>query len=346
MERIEIAYEAPGTAFVTEEAFYFFNDPVWVTKRRMQRIIRVPDVIPSLEAAVRLARPWDVIFIRGNSHESIKIRGKDTLEIRGGWVTGVVVENCRAIQIRDVSVDGRETNRHGIYLGGSNADIVIRDCLVTGCSKGSSGLYIEGQNSNVAMVNGQVFSNGGNGITFETSDSGRYYVVNSTICDNGGAGVRIADGGSEIYVINSILSFNGTRAGATARQGIVGSERSPEKTRMISNLIVGNQGESSPNGSSDIGGISEILDSSDSGNMTGSGTEGTGVSQSPSSDRASIFDERFLTYHLTAGSPARNRGIAQFIGPDGMVVPLYDNEGDERRRRTDPVSIGAYEYWR
>jgi hypothetical protein len=128
-----------------------------------------------------------------------------------------------------------------------------------------------------------IHDNQENGIAFIDATGGPNFVDGNRIESNGFNGIFVARN-QIVTISNNVIVGNGTRPGnAGGRYGIL-RERivgpgSPSQITLIDNTILGNRGQVvTGQSSSDLGNYDQMLDGSDSGNLTGAGTEGPGVS--------------------------------------------------------------------
>ncbi|MGH9858327.1 MAG: PKD domain-containing protein, partial [Acidobacteriota bacterium] len=136
-------------------------------------------------------------------------------------------------------------------------------------------------------ANNLIYSNGRNGIAFNDPDGGPHYIINNTIYANQWNGIAVARQ-HKITIVNNIVNANGTAAGTTGgrfgirREG--SSKPEPQGIKLLNNLVCGNSG-------GQING--PALDTTDSGNFTPLGNEGSGVAARPGcDDPANLFTQR------------------------------------------------------
>jgi len=294
----------------------------------------------------------------GMYNELVHITGKDSLTLRTtGQVDAVAVKGfklwqSRRITLRGFVVDASGTGRHGIVLMGGNnqnEDITIESNEIKNAGNDQSGMSVARGNPRTRIVNNRIHGNGRNGIVVIDATGGPHYLVNNTIVRNGWNGVSVARQ-HIIFLANNILSFNGTKSGATGgrygleREAMTGAGEAPGIT-LNSNLMAGNNGKVTSNSSRDMGNYAQTLDATDEGNWTTTGTEGSGVAVSPGSLFGDVFvSESPLNLHLKAGSISLDRGAAFCNPPDAEAgsVPADDFEG-ESRPAGPAVDLGADE---
>jgi hypothetical protein len=175
-----------------------------------------------------------------------------------------------------------------------------------------------------------LYANGRNGITFIDADGGPHYIISNTIHSNAWSGVNVARS-HETYLVNNLITGNGTASGSTGGRFGVSRESStspnPAGIHLLNNLICGNR----------LGEINgPALDPTDANNLTPIGTEGSGVLASPgceitssvyanlngADDQANTSDDDFT---LATTSPAIDRGIdPRTLGLDPAFNPLLE----------------------
>ncbi len=322
------------------------------------KIISVPLQFPTIKAAVKASQAGNIIEVSpGVYDELVKINKKNSIVLRttggldGVTVNGFIVSKSHNVTIEGFVVDAGKTRKDGIMLEGGNSDIILEANVVKNSGKNHSGIVVSGDNPRTRIVNNRVHSNSANGIHFKKAKGGPQYVVNNTIVHNGWNGVHVARK-QAIYLVNNIVSFNGTSPGKKGgRDGygvlLEGKRHSgePENITLLHNLIVGNHGRETSDSSPDIGNYAQVVDGTDRGNLTTSGTEGDGVSVSPTAMFAAIFvSETPIDLHLQESSVAIDMGLDDYSPPDSEAgaVPMLDFEG-EIRPSEEAVDVGADE---
>ncbi len=322
------------------------------------KIISVPLQFPTIKAAVKASQAGNIIEVSpGVYDELVKINKKNSIVLRttggldGVTVNGFIVSRSHNVTIEGFVVDAGKTRKDGIMLEGGNSDIILEANVVKNSGKNHSGIVVSGDNPRTRIVNNRVHSNSANGIHFKKAKGSPHYVVNNTIVHNGWNGVHVARK-QVIYLVNNILSFNGTSPGKKGgRDGygvlLEGKRHSgePENITLLHNLIVGNHGRETSDSSPDIGNYAQVVDGTDRGNLTTSGTEGDGVSVSPTAMFAAIFvSETPIDLHLQESSVAIDMGLDDYSPPDSEAgaVPMLDFEG-EIRPSEEAVDVGADE---
>jgi HEAT repeat protein len=320
-------------------------------------ILSVPLQYATIQAAVNASRRKNVIEVNpGLYNELVIVSNKDSVTLRttGGidqvTVKGFRLSQSNVITIKGFIVDATSTTEHGIALMGGNnqsTDVTIEACEIKNAGNDQSGISIARGNPRTRIVNNRIHDNGRNGIVFIDATGGPHYVINNTIVRNGWNGVNVARQ-HVIYLVNNILSFNGTKSGSTGgrygvlREAMTGPGEASGIT-LLNNLIVGNNGNVTSTSSKDIGNYAQTLDATDSGNFTTSGTEGPGVAAAPTIELADVFVSA-TDLHLKVGSFAVDRGLDSYAPPDASAgaIPAFDFEGEQRPRGA-AVDLGADE---
>lgn len=309
-----------------------------------QRILTVPRQYATIQAAIDASQRGDHIQVwPGTYDEIVTISGKDSLTIftvggvTNSQVRGFKLQQSNAITINGFEVDASGTNKHGIVLMGGNnqnTDITIEGCRIKYADGDQSGISVARGNPRTRIVNNLIFSNGRNGITIIDATGGPHYIINNTIVNNGWNGVSVARQ-HVIYLVNNILSFNGTRSGATGgRYGVLREAMTGQGNALgitlLNNLLIGNNGSISSTSSKDLGNFAQMLDATDSENWTTIGSEGAGVAVAPTLTLLDVINSATNPL-LIVGSFAIDKGLLNYGAPDPAgAVPLQDYERDAR----------------
>lgn len=341
---------SPGQ--LTEYRMYY--DPDTSKRLYAEHILPVPSQHPTIQAAVNAAQRGDVIEVSPGSYpELVLISNKDSIILRTtGQVTvrGFKLQQSHRIPIKGFVIDATGTGKSGIeMMGGNNqnSDVTIEACEIKNSGNDHHGISIARGNPRTRIVNNRIHSNGRNGIMIIDATGGPHYVVNNTIVRNGWNGIHVARQ-HVIYLVNNILSFNGTKSGSTGgrygvqREGMTGPGEASGIT-LLNNLLAGNNGTISSTSSKDIGNYVQTLDATDSGNWTTAGNEGSGVTAAPMLTLTDVLVST-TDFHLASGSFAINRGLNTYTPPDVQAgaIPGMDFEGQQRPQGT-AVDLGADE---
>lgn len=324
-----------------------------------ENVLSVPAQFATIQAAVDASQPGDIIEVSpGFYNELVNLTSKDSIIVRtmgsidGVTCKGFLLKQSHHVTIKGFVVDASGTGEHGIVLlGGNNqnSDVTLEANEIKNADNDFSGISVARGNSRTRIANNRIYSNGRNGIRFLDATGGPHYLINNTIVQNGWNGVEVARQ-HVIYLVNNLLSFNGTQSGSTGgrygllREAMTGSGEAAGIT-LLNNLIVGNHGNVTSSSSQDLGNYAQTLDGTDSGNLTTSGTEGSGVSASPTAVFADVFvSQTPLDLHLKASSVAIDRGLNSYNPPDATAgsIPANDFEGESRPKGA-AVDLGADE---
>jgi RHS repeat-associated protein len=260
----------------------------------------------TIQAAINAAGPRSVIHIQNGTYaEQLSISGKNNFQgateidriiieadpatqpgqviLTGspGACTGnyaIRLQQSKFITIRGLTITG--TGGQAIsLLGGNNQNqdihIELNRIFGNGSSSCDGGITVARGNPGTLIVNNLIYANGRNGVSFSDADGGPHYLINNTISGNQWNGIDVARNHT-ITLANNIINSNGTASGTTGGRFGVARENSnnpqPAGITLLNNLVCGNrQGQIS----------AQILDSTDSGNLTPVGNEGIGVTAFP-----------------------------------------------------------------
>lgn len=336
----------------------------------------------TIQAAVDAALPGDTIQIQAGTYpEKVTISGKnntttateshritieaDPLAPLGSVVVTGATQVCtngfafrlqqsKFITIRGLTISG--TGGQAIELmGGNNQNQAIHiernRIFGNGSSECNGGITIARGNPDTLIVNNLIYGNGRNGITTIDADGGPHYIVENAIHANQWSGVRVARS-HDVFIVNNIITQNGTAAGSTGGRFGVSRESSttpqPQGIHFLNNLICGNR----------LGEIDgPALDATDSGNLTPQGSEGPGVSAGPGCEiPANVYsnvngpdslpntaDDDF---RLVSSSPAIDRGIdPRTLGLNVLFNPIFEADfSTEVTRPRDGNRSGSLEF--
>ncbi len=236
-----------------------------------------------------------------------------------GCTSGTVFQfaSSRFVTLRGVTI--RNAGPEAIRLLGANhhnTAIHIERNRIFGNGTCPGGIVIAKGNVKTVLANNLLYGNSHNGVTFAPGQGGPHYVVGNTIHGNGQNGISL-DRAQEVWLVNNVITHNGVSLQAATGNGF-GVTRTPAEQHahpqlavLFNNLLCGN-------GSGELSGA--LLDSTDKGNLTPTGQEGSGVSASPGcDDLAKVYtalngaDGQLNTvdddFTLAANSPAIDQGI-------------------------------------
>jgi hypothetical protein len=334
--------------FVTEGGFAFLAGKTTelLTKLgSLGEILSVPGQFTTIQAAVNAAKPGATIAVdAGTYKELVEIQKKDSLTLLASedvTIQGVRIARCNVITVKGFTIDAAGTKKDGVEIEGQeNTDITIEANEITNSSK--DGISAGKHNVRTRIVNNVIAGNEKNGIDFADGTDGAQYVLNNTIVKNGWNGVEAASQ-KNLSLVNNIISFNGTAKGdAEGRYGVKREGKAGAgKIVVLNNLIIGNGGKVNKQNSKDIANYDQVLDGTDSGNITSTGAEGAGVS---GSSAQSFSDLLLADYRLTDTSIAIDKGTVSFAAPDAEAgkLPEEDKDGNPRPQRTS-IDLGAFE---
>ena len=261
----------------------------------------------SIQAAVNAAQAGDTVSIQAGAYvEQVSVSGKnqtakteasriviqaDPTAPAGSVVLHGSVQQCaqgqavrvqqsRFITIRGLTITG--AGGAGIALGGGGQNLAVRverNRIVANGGPGcDGGITIAGGNVGTVILNNLILGNGRNGIVTIDPDGGLHVVAQNTIHGNGWNGVSVSRTHA-LLLVNNAITGNGTLAGSSG--GRVGVWREPAAGALPAaivlrnNLVCGNR----------LGELSgPVLDGTDGGNLTPSGSEGAGVTASHGCD--------------------------------------------------------------
>jgi hypothetical protein len=328
-------------SFLTQEGYALLSSKTTGLLTQLGSLgvsISVPGQFTTIQAAATASKPGTTIMVDvGTYNEVVNITNKDSLTLlASGSVTiqGVHIAKSQVIDIKGFIIDAANTGKDAMQIEGQeNSDITIEANEIKNSSK--DGIAMGKNNANTRVLNNVIANNQQNGIDFADGTSGAQYIVNNTIVRNGYNGIEAASQ-QELYLVNNIISFNGTVAGTSG--GRYGIKRDAQglaaSITLLNNLIIGNNGTTNKKSSKDLCNTQQILNSADASNITTAGTEGSGVS---SSSGAQLSDILLPDYHLTQTSIAIDKGTTNFD-----QLPEEDKDGNPRIRKTT-IDIGAYE---
>lgn len=305
----------------------------------------------TIQAAVTAAGAGDHVIVQAGSYvEQVTITGKNdttgateadrivieadpaappgsvVLQGTGGSCTNgqaIRVQKSRFVTIRGLTIIGFGGDAIALQ-GGNNGNEAIhieRNRIVANAtSSGDScaaGVSISRGNPATVVANNLLYANGRHGVATMDGSGGPHYVVGNTIHANAWSGVRVTRN-HEVVLLNNAITANGTASGVTGGRFGVSREAAttpqPENVHLLSNLLCGNR----------LGEIDgPVLDASDAGNLTPTGTEGPGVSAAPGCQSSET-----VYAHLVGADGKANTADDDFTPALGS--PLVDHGLDPR----------------
>ncbi|MBI3799613.1 MAG: right-handed parallel beta-helix repeat-containing protein [Deltaproteobacteria bacterium] len=302
----------------------------------------------TIQAAIDAVQPGDTIRIQAGTYkESVLIQGKNNLPqsseedrifieaapaAHAGKVKilgdkrhkctsagdAVQLSSSHFITLRGLTI--KSTGSHAIRLNNGtkkNTAIHIERNRIfsTGPGTCGGGIVMGKGNAEIVLVNNLIYGTGQEGVSFSQGVGGPHYIASNTIRGNGRSGIQIGKG-QEVWLLNNVITGNGTDPKSAAKNGFGVKRKAPtkkgqpEQALLLNNLICGNA-------SGEFQG--PILDGMDKDNLTPTGTEGPGVSASPDCQLANVVytnvngldglpntaDDDFT---LATSSPAIDRG--------------------------------------
>ena len=262
--------------------------------------------LATIQAGLDAAAPGDTVrVLPGEYVERVRIRARNegssdeadriVLEADPTALPGAVVlrgePNCRGRDLLDiarsrfVTIRGltlADAGRRAIALrggGSANRGIRIESTRIVGSCR--DGIVVGPGNVDTLIVANRIHGQRRNGIHFRGNDGGPQAVVNNTIHRSGWNGVDLGSGRHQVLLLNNAITENGTDPRTIGgRLGVRRRGSAPEAAMLRSNLLCANRlGEIGPG----------VLDATDAGNLTPTGTEGLGVVASPGCGLGTVY---------------------------------------------------------
>ena len=262
----------------------------------------------TIQAAINAAQAGDTVRIQPGTYiEQLNITGKNfgatsetrriVIEIDLSAPVGSVLlsppttqctnghavrfQQSKFITLRGLTITGAGGQAVSLLGGNNDNDAIHLDRLRifgNGSSECNGGITIARGNPDTLIANSLIYANGRNGITFIDAHGGPHYLVGNTIHGNAWNGLDVARE-HVVWLVNTAITGNGTATGSTGGRVGVKREGSPNRQpagiRLLNNLVCGNR----------LGELNgPILDPTDAGNRTPTGSEGSGVTASPGCD--------------------------------------------------------------
>ena len=328
-------------SFVLEQGWTTLSQQFTQLLQNLQSVgttIGVPSQFTTIQAAIKAAKAGTTIAVEaGTYNEFLTINDKDSLTLialDNAIIQGVRIAKSLEIIVKGFTIDALGTTKDAVQIEGTdNSNITVEANEIKNSSK--NGIILGKNNSNTRIVNNVIVNNQKNGIDCSNGTSGAQYVINNTIVNNGYNGVEAASQ-EVLFLVNNIISYNGTAAGTSG--GRYGVKRDANATAMeitlLNNIVIGNNGAVNKKNSKDLGNFLQILDGTDSQNVTTTGTEGSGITSSSAATQGEVLQTDF---HLTVSSIAIDKGTTNFT-----LIPDEDKDGNPRIRRV-AIDVGAYE---
>jgi hypothetical protein len=336
----------------------------------------------SIQAAVTAARPGDTVRIGAGTYpEQVVIRHKnpsasageadrivieaDPVALRGSVVLrgpggkcrdghAVRVQRSRFITLRGLTITGAGGAAVVLAGGGDeNHAIHLERLRITGNggARCHGGITIARGNRDILILNNLVHGNGRNGVTAVDGAGGPHHVIGNTIHGNAWNGVSVGRR-HQALLANNVITDNGAATAGTGgrfgvhREGPPGAD--PAGLRLVHNLVCGNR----------LGEIDgPVLDHADAGNLTPTGSEGSGVAASPGcQDAATLYQDLAGPdgatntadddFSLASGSPAVDAGLdPRILGLPALLHARLeaDHAREGARPRGPRFDLGALE---
>jgi parallel beta-helix repeat protein len=332
----------------------------------------------TIQAAVTAAAAGDTVRIQpGNYAEQVSIRYKnihadasasDRLVIEadpsvppGSVVITPPVSSCstgdairiqqsRFVTLRGLTITGAGGEAIRVVGGdkGNQAIHLERNRIFgTGVSVCDSGITVGPGNPQTLIVNNLIYGNTRSGMVFLSGSGGPHFVVNNTVHGNGWTGIAITRY-QQVLLINNVVTQNGWASDALENKfGIrrkTGTDVSLTDVHLLHNLVCGNR-------SGELDG--PLLDSTDAGNLTPTGTEGQGVTASPDCDLSTnvyadvsgpdgLMNTADDDFTLMSTSPAIDKGIdPRTVGVQPATASLLADFAYDARRPADGTNSGV-----
>ena len=302
--------------------------------------------VDSLNAALAAVQPGETIRLQAGLYtEQVLIRDKNNssssseadrivIEADPAFPAGSVVfqgtadrctlgylirlQRSKFITIRGLALTGAGGQAIEL-LGGNNGNTAIRiernRIVANGSNACNGGVTVARGNEHTLLSNNLIYGNGRNGVSFTGAQGGPHYVVGNTIYGNGWNGVSIA-AQHLVWLVNNAVTHNGSANTQTGgRSGVrhQGDARL-EDIHLLHNLLCGNRTD-------EITG--DVLDGTDSGNVSPTGQEGPGIGPIPGCEIADALYDNVLGLDAVANTVDDNLRPA-------ASSPLVDQGTDPR----------------
>ncbi|PYN40220.1 MAG: hypothetical protein DMD95_22450, partial [Candidatus Rokuibacteriota bacterium] len=314
----------------------------------------------TIQAAINAAQAGDTVRIKPGTYiEQLNITGKNSgatsetqrivIEIDLSAPVGSVLlhpptarcthghavrlQQSKFITLRGFTISGAAGQAVSLLGGNNDNDAIHLDRLRifgNGSSECNGGITIARGNPDTLIANSLIYANGRNGITFIDADGGPHYLVGNTIHGNAWNGLDVARE-HVVSLVNTAITGNGTATGSTGGRFGVRREGSknpqPAGIRLLNNLVCGNR----------LGELNgPILDPTDEGNRTPTGSEGSGVTASPGCDLPS-------SVYTNLAGPDGNANTNDDDFTPVTAAPLLDAGVDPRTLGFNPSLNPVFE---
>jgi RHS repeat-associated protein len=256
--------------------------------------------------------------------DSVTLRGVPAPSCTKGFA--IKIQKSKFVTVRGLTLTDAKGSAITI-LGGANKNQAIRlernRIFRNGSSSCDGGIVVDAGNHDTLIVNNVIYGNNRNGLSF-TGSSGDHDVVENTIHNNGWNGVNVARG-QDVLLVNNVITRNGTASGSSG--GRAGVRYSPstaqaKKLQLLRNVLCGNVGK-------ELDG--PILDGTDTGNRTPTGSEGPGVVSSPGCENPSV-----IYANVNGGDGTPSTADDDF----SLTSPLPSAQSPTIDKGTDPRTLG------
>lgn len=238
----------------------------------------------TIQSAIDAAEPGSEIAIgSGTWSEVIAIRARNHLSISSVChpkVRGIHIIESQSILVEGLVVDASGAAGPGIFLeggpGGDNSDVIIRKNEIRNAGIDLDGIRVKGRNDQIKIEANEIHNNLGNGIAFDAPAGGLVTVDSNTIKKNGLNGILVFHDYQVTLSRNQIFD-NGTSGRPQDGYGINRKRNGKpnlQEIKLIGNRVVKNRGAVTSKSSQDLGNFDQILDATDTLNVTTTGTEG------------------------------------------------------------------------
>ena len=235
----------------------------------------------SLQSAIDASGAgWKITVGPGTYNELVNISGKSDLTIKG-CNRPMVNGRFNLSQANNIVIDGFDiiasSGDNAItMLGGNNSseNVTLSNNFIHGADIEHSGISAARDNPELYILDNHIYENGRNGVVFIDASGGMHYLKRNIIEYNGWNGVWVARD-HDILLEDNTISHNGTRTGTTGgRYGVIRERTTgtgnPQGITLINNTITCNNGEEIEGKSTkDLGNYDQMIDNTDSGNVTG-----------------------------------------------------------------------------